>query len=162
MKKGDKEVIGFTKAVSINEVVKVYADEAMTHEIMSISPVIGNFGKFQVTDTENGEQLGYLNQNFSEKALKDDWEIIDRNDTRLGDIENRGGFVNNLLFKMINNKYNIKLKGNSVGEINEKPNKAGHRFDLDFTNDANADLDRRLVLTATMMMNIDEQTHLYK
>ena len=87
--KGD--VIGFSKqkAFKLKEDIRVFTDDSMSTELLAISTrsVIDFSAAYDVTDSASGTKLGALRRKGFKSILRDEWMVLDPNDTQIAAIK---------------------------------------------------------------------------
>ncbi len=87
----DGKLIGFSKqkAFKLKEDIRVYADESMSRELMSIrARQLIDFGAaYDVIDSVGGEKIGALRRSGFTSLLRDQWLVLDEHDQQIGIIQ---------------------------------------------------------------------------
>jgi uncharacterized protein YxjI len=163
LENGAGQPIGFVhqKLLKLKEDIRIYSDDSMATEIMKIKQeqILDFSGSFQVMDSQSGELIGILKRKGLKSMFKDEWIIMDKNRQEIGLIKERGGaswFIRRFIFSSLPYKYDIILRGNPVGTVVEKFKIIGDTYYVDLNQDPNQTLDRRLAISAGLMMDIGE------
>lgn len=84
-------LIGFSKqkAFKLKEDIRVYRDESMQQEFLTIAArsIIDFAAAYDVTDARNGRKLGVLKRAGIASMLRDKWMVFDANESQVGTIE---------------------------------------------------------------------------
>ena len=84
-------LIGFSKqkAFKLKEDIRVYRDESMEQEFLTIAArsIIDFSAAYDVTDSRNGRRLGVLKRAGLASMLRDKWMVFDADETQIGSIE---------------------------------------------------------------------------
>ena len=161
---GQRQVIGFVaqKLFTLQDDIRIFTDETMSYEMMRIKQeqIIEFSGSYQVIDSISGELIGILQRKGLQSMIKNEWIIMDRNRQEIGVIKERGGagwFLRRFIFTFLPYQYDIFLRGQPMGEINQRFRIIGSTFDMVMTQDPNYVMDRRLAVTCCLMMGIEER-----
>jgi hypothetical protein len=94
------KLIGFSrqKAFKLKEDIRVYTDESMSRELLSIMArqVIDFGAAYDVVDSSSAEKVGALRRQGLRSLLRDQWLVLDEEDRQIGIIEE-----DNQLFALI-------------------------------------------------------------
>jgi len=117
-------LIGFSKqkAFKLKEDIRVYRDESMEQEFLTIGArsIIDFAAAYDVTDARSGRRLGVLKRAGFSSMLRDKWLVFDASETQVGTIEEDSmllalirRFATNLI------PQSFTMKDNNGGEIAE-------------------------------------------
>ena len=148
------------KLLQLKEDITIYPDESKSTEIMKIQQAnILNFsGSYQVKDSQSGQIIGILKRKGWKSMLKDEWKILDANQTEMGKVREQGGIVwylRRFNFRWIPYKYYFDIHGQDVGTITEKFQIIGDTYFIDLLPPAGR-IDPRLAVAIGLMMDIGE------
>ena len=91
------QLIGFSqqKAFKLKEDIRVFADESMAEERLSIQArQIVDFGAaYDVVDSTTGEKVGALKRKGWASIVRDSWIVMDENDGEIGTIQEESMFL---------------------------------------------------------------------
>ncbi|MCA9564226.1 MAG: hypothetical protein KC561_12090, partial [Myxococcales bacterium] len=112
------------KAFKLKEDIRVYQDEAMTQELLTIHArgVIDFGSAYDVIDATTGEKVGALARKGWKSVFRDEWHILDMDDQVSGTIMEDSGamaLVRRFLINLIPQTFNITFEGNHVGSIKQ-------------------------------------------
>ncbi len=149
------------KAFKLKEDIRIFSDEAMTNEVLSIQArSIIDFGAaYDVVDSADGEKIGALRRKgWKSSLVRDEWILLDPNDEDLGVVQEdstikalarRNVPLMNLLLPQ---SYNGTVGGAPVFGFKQHFNPFVLQMSLDFTPDTERLLDRRLGIAAAILL----------
>ncbi len=156
---GSGAVIGFCKqkAFKLKEDIRLYTDESMTSELLSIQArsIIDFSVAFDVVDSVTGEKVGALKRKGWKSILKDEWILMDTMDQEIGRIKEDSALlatIRRLVTNLIPQKYVFTLGVHEIGTAKQNFNLFAPKLTLDFTADAMKLLDRRLAIAAALLL----------
>ncbi len=161
---GRGEGIGFCKQkmFKLKEYIRIFTDESMTRELLLIKQqqILDFSGTFAVTDPTTGELIGYVGRKGLKSIIRDTWKIFDPSSNEIGTVEEQSGLLAVLrrlfnIAKLIPKKYDMTHNGTPIAEIVQKFQIIGDTWTV--TIQPNTAVDRRLILSAALMMDIIEQ-----
>lgn len=90
-------LIGFSKqkAFKLKEDIRVYRDESMQQEFLTIAArsIIDFSAAYDVTDARSGRRLGVLKRAGLASMLRDKWMVFDEGENQIGSIEEDSVFL---------------------------------------------------------------------
>lgn len=140
------------------EDIRVYADEAKTQEVLSIKArqIMDFSAAYDVVDSATGEKVGALRRKGLRSLLRDEWEVLDANDSLKGLLfEDSMGLAllrRFLLGNWLPQNYDITFGETRVADIRQEFNLFRYELNLDFSMDTTRLLDRRLGLAAGILL----------
>lgn len=155
------------KALRLKEDISVFADESMQQPLLRISArnILDFSATYDVTDARSSQKVGALRRKGLASALvMDQWEILDDQDRTIGLIREDGwllALVRRHVTNLIPQTYHI-YRGNSVdaaataGILKQTFNPFIAQFNVDFSMDPQALLDRRLGIASVILLQIIE------
>jgi uncharacterized protein YxjI len=156
------QTVGFVqqKMFKLKEDIRVFTDDTKTTEVMRIQQanILDFSGSFQVMDSQTGQLIGILKRKGWKSLLKDEWKILDANQTEIGKIREQGGIVwllRRFKFTFIPYKYFIEIGGQDVGTVTEKFQIIGDTYIVDISRGGGM-IDPRLAVAIGLMMDIGE------
>lgn len=161
---GSGQGIGFCKQkmFKLKEDIRIFTDENMTSELLLIKQqqILDFSGTFAITDSKTGQLIGYVGRKGLKSIIRDTWKIFDTSSNEIATVEERSGLLAALrrlsnIAKMIPKKYDMTHKGNPIAEIVQKFQIIGDTWTI--TIEPNTNVDRRLIVSAALMMDIIEQ-----
>ena len=140
------------------EDIRVYADENKTQEVLSIKArqIVDFSAAYDVVDTALNQKVGALRRKGLRSILRDEWEVLDANDTVKGLLfEDSMGLA--LLRRLVlgawlPQNYDISFGETRVADLKQNFNLFRYELNLDFTMDAGQLLDRRLGIAAGILL----------
>ena len=147
------------KAFKLKEDIKVYGDESKSEELLAIKArQILDFGAtYDVTDQQSGDKVGALRRKGLKSIIRDEWLVLDTNDQEIGLVQEDSGFLAMVRRFVpggvwIPQTYNMKINDKPVGKIKQHFNPFVLKYDVDFSQDTDGLLDRRLGIASVVMM----------
>ncbi|MCP3100552.1 hypothetical protein LZ198_16910 [Myxococcus sp. K15C18031901] len=145
------------KAFKLKEDLRVYSDEEMREELITIKARgIIDFGMtYDVTDGATGERVGALRRKGLRSILRDQWLVLDTNDQEVGKIEEDSmalALVRRFLTNLIPQSFTGTLGETQVLTFTQRFNPFIQKIDLDFSIDDRRLLDRRLGIAAAVLL----------
>jgi uncharacterized protein YxjI len=140
------------------EDIRVYSDENKTQEVLSIKArqIMDFSAAYDVVDTVSGEKVGVLRRKGLRSLLRDEWEVLDANETLKGLLfEDSMGLAllrRFLLGNWLPQNYDITFGETRVADIKQEFNLFRYELHLDFSMDTARLLDRRLGLAAGILL----------
>ena len=156
--------VGFCKQkmFKLREDIRIYADENMAQELIKIKQeqILDFSGTFRVTDASSGQTLGYVGRKGLKSIIRDTWRIFDREKNEIGTIQEKGDFLSVIrrfssIARMIPKKYEFLSNGGQFALATQKFKVIGDTWLVDIY--PGNTVDKRLILTAALMMDIVEQ-----
>jgi hypothetical protein len=145
------------KAFKLKEDIRLYADEAMQSELMTIGArqVIDISAAYDVVDSTTGEKVGALKREGLKSVLRDEWTILDAGENAVGKIKESSWLVavlTRLFGGLIPQTYNITIGDTLVATMKQSANPFVMKIALDFSPDTQALFDKRLGIAAAILM----------
>jgi len=150
------------KILRLKEDIRVYGDEAKTDEVLTIKArtVIDFSAAYDVVDPADGAKVGVLRRKGLKSLLRDEWEVLDRDDRIIGrlfeDSVGRAMLRRMLLGSLLPQDYDMVIGDMRVADFKQRFNPFVYQMDIDFRMDAGRLLDRRLGTAAAMVLAIIE------
>lgn len=146
------------KLFKLREDIRAYADLERTKEVLHIQArqIIDFSAAYDVIDSETKERLGTLRRKGWSSMVRDKWEILDKDGNYLAKIEEDSlfkAFVRRWLLNLIPQTYYVTDKRDKkIAELKQFFNPFIFRMALDFSLDKEKILDRRLGLSAAILL----------
>jgi hypothetical protein len=150
------------KLLRLKEDIRVYGNEAKTDEVLTIKArtVIDFSAAYDVVDPADGTKVGVLRRKGLKSVLRDEWEVLDRDDRIIGrlfeDSIGRAMLRRMLLGSLLPQDYDMVIGDMRVADFKQRFNPFVYQMDIDFRMDAGRQLDRRLGTAAAMVLAIIE------
>lgn len=147
------------KAFRLREDIRVFADTAMTREILSIQAdrIIDWSAAYQVFDSASGEHYGTLRRKGWTSLWRDAWEILDDQGVLRGRLLEDSDWA--LVRRFIElasflfpQTFRIEVGDQTVGLMRQHFNPFVHRFSVDLTHDQDALLPRPLAVAGVILL----------
>lgn len=156
------ELLLFTrqKAFRLKEDLRLYSDETQQVELMRISArqVIDFGATYDVIDSVSGETVGALRRRGFKSALRDQWMFLDLDGREMATLVEdstslallrRFVEVASLVFPQ---KHHVEMNGRTIGTYQQLFNPFVFKVRVDFSEDTEQWLDRRLALAGAVLM----------
>ncbi len=153
------ELIAITKAkgFKLKEDMRIYTDEAMTQEIMSITTqnIIDFSASYQVKDSQTGEILGSIRREGFTSLMRDTWVISDVTGQALYKVSEESlllALMRRFIIRLIPATYKLERDGVMTQcqfKQNFNPFLLHYRCDL---SDWSPELDKRLALAMVILL----------
>ncbi|SDC27719.1 hypothetical protein SAMN02799630_00990 [Paenibacillus sp. UNCCL117] len=145
------------KAFKLKEDIRIYGDDTMQECLISIQArsVIDFSSTFDVVDVETGNKIGALRRKGMKSIFKDEWTILNPNDSEIGLIKEDNALLallRRFMTNLIPQHYNAELNGSQVAEYKQNFNPFVQKLNVDFAADYNGKFDRRLGLAAAVLL----------
>ena len=154
------------KRFRLKEDIRLYSDESLSTELLRISTesIFDIAGAYDVYDSVSGERAGTLKRGgLSSTFVRDQWEVHDGNGEPVGRIQEdstalgliRRWVMDDLAF-LLPQKYHWEIDGQNVATYRQRMNPIIFKLDVDFSQDVEQKLDRRLGLAAAVLLTAIE------
>ncbi|MFA5844391.1 MAG: hypothetical protein WC971_06110 [Coriobacteriia bacterium] len=149
------------KAFKLKEDIRVYADVAKTTELLCIQArqVLDFSASYDVTDSVSGEKVGVMRRRGGRSILRDEWEVLDAAETKIGTLIEDSmalALLRRLLTNLVPQKYDVffpdPATGQKVGSIDQAFNPFVYKVNVDFSMDPSGRFDRRLGIAAAILL----------
>lgn len=144
------------KAFKLKEDFRIYADESMARELLTIkTPQILDFGAtYYVTDATTHEPVGALARKLLKSMIKDEWKFLSPDNREIGRLTERSmaGALASRFFGLIPQKYTVETAdGTLVARINQRFNPFVLKYGLQIER-PDSSIDRRLIVAAGVLL----------
>jgi uncharacterized protein YxjI len=145
------------KAFKLKEDIRLYTGEDMQTEVLVISArqILDIAATYDVTDPTTGEKVGALRRKGLKSILKDEWLFLDANDREMGMLTEDSmalALVRRFLTNLIPQKFHGQINEMPVCTFKQHFNPFVMKITVDFSQDMNRLLDRRLGLAAAILL----------
>ena len=148
------------KAFRLREDIRVFADEAMTREVLSIQAdrIIDWSAAYQVFDSATGEHYGTLRRKGWTSLFRDAWEILDDQGVLRGRLIEESGMraflrrMNEMLALLMPQTFLIEVGDAVVGTMKQNFNPFVQKYAVDLTHDAEGLLPRPLAVASVILL----------
>jgi hypothetical protein len=153
-------LIGFShqKAFKLKEDIRIFTDEQMSHELISIKArkVLDISSAYDVVDSATQQRIGVLKRKGIKSAfLRDEWTVMDANESPIGLIKEDStllALIRRHVTNLVPQTYDFELGGKMVGKAKQNFNLFAPKMHCDFSLDPGKKLDRRLALSAVILL----------
>jgi uncharacterized protein YxjI len=147
------------KMFRLREDIRVYSDESKSQEVLSIKTrqILDFSAAYDVVDTELNEKVGVLRRKGLRSLLRDEWEVLDANNTLIGKLFEDSipmALLRRLVLgSWLPQNYDITTPdGTRVADLKQRFHLFRYELDVDFRMDSNHRLDRRLGIAAGILL----------
>ena len=146
------------KMFRLREDIRVYGDEAKSQEMLMIKArqIIDFSAAYDVIDSASNQKVGVLRRKGWRSLVRDQWEVLDANDTVTGllfeDSVQLALLRRFLLGSLLPQNYDMTLGSERVADLRQRFNPFAYQLDMDFSMDRAHRLDRRLGIAAGILL----------
>ncbi|HCF62064.1 MAG TPA: hypothetical protein DFS52_29230 [Myxococcales bacterium] len=143
------------KLFKLKEDIRVYADDSKQRELLTIKArsIIDFSAVYDVVDAQTGEKVGALRRKGLKSMLRDEWEILDLNDSTVGRIQEDGLFwLRRILANWVPQSFSVWYGESQVAAIKQAWNPIVFKAEMDLSADHARRLDRRLAMAAGILL----------
>lgn len=145
------------KMFSLKDDISVFTDETQTQELLRISGrKILDFGAaFDVTDSIRNQKVGVLKRQGWKSFVRAEWKILDAEEHEVGVIREDSllrAMVRRFFGNVILKGYSFEMSGEAAGTAKRVWNFFVPTMKVDFTNDPEKRLDRRLLVASVILL----------
>lgn len=146
------------KMFKLREDIRVYSDESKSQEVLSIKArqFLDFSAAYDVVDTSMNQKVGVLRRKGLRSILRDEWEVLDANDSVKGLLfEDSIGLAllrRFLLGNWLPQNYDLTVGQTRVADLRQNFNLFRYELNLDFSMDTAHQLDRRLGIAAGILL----------
>ena len=152
------------KAFKLKEDVRIYSDTEQQNELLRIQArsVIDFGATYDIIDSTQDLKLGALRRKGLKSILRDSWLILDANEEEIGTLQEDGGGLA-LLRRLggfgsliMPQTFKAEVNGQHVASFCQRRNPFIAKLDLDFSMDSDGLFDRRIGISAAILMSAIE------
>lgn len=145
------------KMFKLREDIRVYADEAKTQEVLAIKArqIVDFSAAYDVIDSATGQKVGAMRRKGLKSILRDEWEVLDVNDSVRGVlVEDSMGLalLRRFLTNLVPQNYDMLFGETRVGDFKQNFNPFTYELNIDFSMDTAGQVDRRLGIAAGILL----------
>jgi len=150
------------KMFKLKEDIRVYSDETKTRELLNIqSRQIFDFSAYyDVFDSQYSSRVGGLRRKGFRSFVQDEWELLDAHENVFGILKednlNQALLRRFLLGSLLPQNYDLLLNNERVADYKQRFNPFRYELDMDFRMEGLGKLDRRLGISAGILLAIIE------
>ena len=149
------------KAFKLKEDIRLYADESMQTELLSIQArqIIDFSAAYDVIDSTSQQKVGALRRKGLKSVIKDEWTIMDANDQEIGLIMEDStvlALIRRFVINLLPQTFHAVVRGQPVCEFKQHFNPFVLKLTVDFSADPAKAFDRRLGLAAAVLLGAIE------
>jgi len=146
------------KMFRLREDIRVYSDENKSQEVLSIKArqIMDFSAAYDVVDSALNQKVGVLRRKGLRSLLRDEWEVLDANDNRIGNLfEDSIGLAllrRFVLGSWLPQNYDLTVGGTRVADLKQNFHLFRYELNLDFSMDISHQLDRRVGIAAGILL----------
>jgi len=146
------------KMFRLREDIRVYSDENKSQEVLSIKArqILDFSAAYDVVDTALNQKVGVLRRKGLRSLLRDEWEVLDAKDNRIGNLfEDSIGLAllrRFVLGSWLPQNYDLTVGGTRVADLKQNFHLFRYELNLDFSMDISHQLDRRVGIAAGILL----------
>jgi hypothetical protein len=145
------------KAFRLREDITLFADEALTHPLLSIKArqIIDFSSAYDVVDLTTQQRVGALRRRGLKSLLRDEWEILDPAEQVVGLLQEDSqlmALLRRFLSSLIPQNYHLTMHGQQVAVVTGTWNPFIVKHTMDLSEDRSGLLDQRLALAASVLL----------
>lgn len=145
------------KAFKLKEDIRIYTGEDMQEEVLTIKArsILDFSSAYDVVDPTTNEKVGALKRKGLKSILKDEWIFMDADDREIGLIKEDSTFLalfRRVLTSLVPQTYNGFIGDTQVCTFKQNFNPFVIKIALDFSQDTQNLLDRRLGIAAAILL----------
>ena len=161
---GELALYAHMKAFRLKADIRLYTDEAKQHEVFAIKErqVLRFSPTYDVIDSTVGAKVGALRRHGVRSMVREYWRILDADDNEIGVIRGDSwsrALLRRLLIKIIPQTFICEMDGQPVLAFRQPSYLLTVKTDLDFSVDTAQRLDRRLGISAGLLLSALECRH---
>lgn len=145
------------KAFRLKEDIRVYSDESKTEQILHLQArnILDFSAAYDVYFTPTGEKVGALKRKGWKSLMRDEWILMDANDSEIGRIQEDStawALVRRFLTALVPQQFHVELAGRRVLELHQRFNPFIYKLEIHYLPAAHGLLDRRLGIAAAVLI----------
>ncbi len=145
------------KAFKLREDIRLYTGEDMRTEVLSIKArqIFDISATYDVVDSTTGENVGALQRKGIKSILVDEWQIMNPKGQVIGTLKEDKlilALLRRFILNLIPQTYQAEIGGQPVATYKQNFNPYTMKLTIDFTQDQQGVLDRRLGLAAAILL----------
>lgn len=151
------EVVGFTnqKAFKLKEDIRVYRDESMAEEVLSIKArqVIDFSAAYDIVDAPSNKKIGAARRRGFRSFVRDSWEVLDDRDGPIGQVDEDSAFkamLRRLVAGFVPQTFHLSCDQGENVLLRQHWNPFVFRLEVSIPRDC--PLDRRLILGTAILL----------
>ena len=149
------------KAFKLKEDIRLYTGEDKETEVLLIKArqIIDFSSAYDVVDSSTNEKVGALKRKGFKSMFRDEWVFMDPSDHEIGSIREDSvamALVRRLLLNLIPQTYRADIGGVEVCTFEQNFNPFVTKITVDFSQNTNGLLDKRLGLSAALLLTAIE------
>jgi hypothetical protein len=145
------------KAFKLKEDIRIYTGEDMQTEVLTIQArrVIDISAEYDVVDPLANEKVGMLKRKGLKSVIQDEWIFMNAHDQEIGLIKEDSmvlALIRRFVLNLVPQTFQGEINGNPVCTLKQNFNPFVSKITLDFSQDINRLLDRRLGIAAAILL----------
>jgi hypothetical protein len=150
------------KMFKLKEDIRVYSDETKTRELLNIQSrqILDFSAYYDVFDSQYSSRVGGLRRKGFRSFVQDEWEMLDAHENVFGILKednlNQALLRRFLLGSLLPQNYDLLLNNARVADYKQRFNPFRYELDMDFRMEGLGKLDRRIGISAGILLAIIE------
>lgn len=145
------------KGLKLKEDIRIYGDLNKQTELLRIfaRQTLDVRGRFDVFDSTTGEKVGMLERRMFKSLLRDEWDIYNADEVQIGVIQEESqalALIRRFLFNLIPQTFNATVNDQLVATFKQNFNPFVLKISIDFSSDTLNTFDRRLGISAGVLL----------
>ncbi|MFH1776542.1 MAG: LURP-one-related family protein [Candidatus Omnitrophota bacterium] len=144
------------KAFKLREDIRIYRDREMKEEALRVRArqIIDFSAAYDVYVSETNEKIGTLRRKGMKSILRDQWEILDQDDKLIASLkeDNLAMAMLRRFINIIPQNYVIESNAQKLITIDQFFNPFIHKFKVDFSQDREEVIDKRLAFAGVILL----------
>lgn len=154
---GELALFANMKAFRLREDIRLYTGEDMLTELLCIKArqIIDFSAAYDVVDSATQAKIGTLKRKGWKSLLRDEWIIADELDQEMGTIQEDSmllSIVRRQITNLVPQKFHGTMRGMPVFKFCQRFNPFVLKMDIDFSEDTQGLLDRRVGVAAAVLI----------
>jgi hypothetical protein len=152
---GGEVLFSRQKAFKLREDIRVWTGDDMQTEVLWIQArqIVDFAAAYDVIDSATGQKIGALKRRGLKSIVRDEWILMDANDTEIGKFQEDsvGMAILRRFINIIPQKFHMDVGLAHVANLKQNWNPFLLKMTIDFTPDRQKVLDRRLGLAVAIL-----------
>ena len=142
------------KLFKIKDDIRIYSDPSKRVELLRIKQrnIMDWAGLFDVFDPQSGAKIGAFRRKGWRSWLRDEWHLLDANDTQMGAILETGTPFLRRIFKFLPYTFAFYVGNQQVGTFDQHFSFIGYKATMDITPWQGGPFDRRLAFAGALLL----------
>jgi len=150
------------KMFKLKEDIRVYSDETKTRELLNIQSrqILDFSAYYDIFDSQYSSRVGGLRRKGFRSFVQDEWDLLDAHENVFGILKednlNQALLRRFLLGSLLPQNYDLLMNNERVADYKQRFNPFRYELDMDFRVEGLGKLDRRIGISAGILLAIIE------